>query len=255
MSVSRIIQNRMKYLAFLLLFFSLTSFTSFSSFAQEFQSDMLPSANVLTAEQVQQALSQNVLILDTRPKEVVAAGFVPGSLHLEAGDAFSRFLPLLIDEHEPYIIIAEEEKVDDLLAQLEELGRREIRGVVWDQAILPAPLEQSALISFEDLKTLLETPANAPGNAAEMQFIDMRTHSEYAEGHIPYFDNIPLQELEERAENIRRDQPVVIHCRSGVRAATAYSILRRMGFDQILNYSGGTNDWTGRGEELTIQPM
>lgn len=251
MSVSRIIQNRMKYLAFLLLFFSLTSFTSFSSFAQEFQSDMLPSANVLTAEQVQQALSQNVLILDTRPKEVVAAGFVPGSLHLEAGDAFSRFLPLLIEEQDAYVLIAEEEKVPELLAQLHELGRTEIRGVVWDSSSLPEPLEQLAMISFEELKAVLADRAEDSADAAQVQLIDMRTQSEYEAGHLPYFDHIPLQELEAKASTIRRDQPVVIHCRSGVRAAVAYSLLRRMGFEQILNYSGGTNDWTEKGEELT----
>jgi hydroxyacylglutathione hydrolase len=50
--------------------------------------------------------------------------------------------------------------------------------------------------------------------------------------------------LQLNLDKVSKDKPVIIHCQGGARAAIAYSILRANGFDNILNYSGGYNDWT-----------
>ena len=51
-------------------------------------------------------------------------------------------------------------------------------------------------------------------------------------------------------DKINKNEPVVIHCQSGARAAIAYSILVKNGFENILNYSGGINDWVEKKNEL-----
>ena len=56
--------------------------------------------------------------------------------------------------------------------------------------------------------------------------------------------HIPLGELIERLADIRRDVPVVIHCRSGRRGAAATEALRsRYGFTNVRNLSGGILAW------------
>jgi hypothetical protein len=57
--------------------------------------------------------------------------------------------------------------------------------------------------------------------------LDVRTHEEFATGHIPGALFIPVQELEKRLEEIPGDTPVLILCRTGVRAAKAYEMLAR----------------------------
>ena len=55
--------------------------------------------------------------------------------------------------------------------------------------------------------------------------LDVRTHEEYAKGHVPGAIHIPVDELEKRVGELPTDSPILILCRSGRRAAAAYDIL------------------------------
>ncbi len=55
---------------------------------------------------------------------------------------------------------------------------------------------------------------------------------------------IPLGELNNRASEISKDIPVVIHCRSGKRSAKAVEILaKEHGFDNLYSLNGGLLAW------------
>lgn len=69
-------------------------------------------------------------------------------------------------------------------------------------------------------------------------FIDVRTPGEYANGNIPNFKNIPLDEIRERMEEIDKSKPVYLHCHSGLRSYLAARILMQEGFD-AYNLRGG----------------
>ena len=67
------------------------------------------------------------------------------------------------------------------------------------------------------------------------QIIDVRTKEEYAGGHIRGSINIPLQSLNNQLTRIRKDRPVVTCCASGMRSASAKSILKSNGFSEVHN--------------------
>lgn len=73
--------------------------------------------------------------------------------------------------------------------------------------------------------------------------IDVRTPEEFAEGHIPNSKLIPLQELESRLDELNKDEPYLIVCRSGNRSAQASELLGNNGFKKIYNMTGGMNMW------------
>jgi rhodanese-related sulfurtransferase len=79
--------------------------------------------------------------------------------------------------------------------------------------------------------------------------LDVRTDGEYADGHIPGSYLIPVQELEQRLDEISqyRNGKVFVYCRSGNRSMTAASILEENGFTDIVNLSGGIRDWQAAG--------
>ena len=66
-----------------------------------------------------------------------------------------------------------------------------------------------------------------------IQLIDVRTPSEYAEGHIPQSTNIDVMN-ENFATNadssLNKDKPVAVYCRRGQRSKRAASILVKKGF-------------------------
>ena len=68
--------------------------------------------------------------------------------------------------------------------------------------------------------------------------IDVREKAEFERGHLVAAKNIPLSELRERMEEIPRDIPVYLHCRSGQRSYNAVMALQNKGWTNVYNVSG-----------------
>ena len=70
------------------------------------------------------------------------------------------------------------------------------------------------------------------------QIIDVRTKSEYQQGHIRGSMNIPLQGLQNNLNKIIKDKPVITCCASGMRSASAKNLLKANGFAEVYNGGG-----------------
>ena len=100
-------------------------------------------------------------------------------------------------------------------------------------------------ITAADLDALI-TSGNAPF------ILDVRTQKEFAAGHIPGAANIPHTELESRIAELsdQKNSTIVLHCRSGARAATADKILRDNGFTRITELDGHMLGWQAGGHPV-----
>ena len=76
--------------------------------------------------------------------------------------------------------------------------------------------------------------------------LDVRRPDEFAEGHIPGAINLPNESI--GAADIpalpRRDQLVMVYCRSGRRSKEAAEKLAGLGYTNIVEF-GGILDWKG----------
>ena len=77
--------------------------------------------------------------------------------------------------------------------------------------------------------------------------VDVREPVEHAEAHLSGATLIPLGEIERRAGEIDRTQPVVVMCRSGKRGGQAVAKLEAMGFTGLRNLEGGILAWQAAG--------
>ena len=68
--------------------------------------------------------------------------------------------------------------------------------------------------------------------------IDVRTEEEFSEGHLENSINIPLHEVQDRVEELRLMQPMVLCCRSGQRSGRAMEFLKSQGFTELCNGGG-----------------
>jgi len=67
--------------------------------------------------------------------------------------------------------------------------------------------------------------------------IDVRTPGEYAGGHLEGAANIPLNVIGSVKDGLPEDRktPILLYCHSGARSASATSILKRAGYENVHN--------------------
>src|SRR5947207_5096454 len=75
------------------------------------------------------------------------------------------------------------------------------------------------------------------------ELIDVRETYEYEIARIDGARLIPLREIAERADELQREGPIVIHCHSGQRSAQAVRLLQQRGFANVYNLEGGIDAW------------
>lgn len=75
------------------------------------------------------------------------------------------------------------------------------------------------------------------------QFIDVRTAAEYKANHIKTFKNIPLNLLPNELSKLDREKETIVICQSGMRSMQAARQLRKAGFINVTNVSGGMSAW------------
>ena len=69
--------------------------------------------------------------------------------------------------------------------------------------------------------------------------IDVRSKAEFANGHIKGSKNIPIPELNTKLTDLKdKNQPIITCCASGMRSASAKSLLRSKGYTKV--YNGGS---------------
>lgn len=95
------------------------------------------------------------------------------------------------------------------------------------------------------INTLKKLFGIGPGvNYAELvkngaTILDVRSKSEYAGGHIKGSINISVDTLRNNLGKLKdKDKPIITCCASGMRSASAKSILTSNGFTQVYNGGG-----------------
>jgi len=100
-------------------------------------------------------------------------------------------------------------------------------------------------------------------DARDAKLLDTRTPAEFDQGHLPgavswdWFNAVPAaswnvsrdpEELlaEWRALGLDPSHEVAVYCRSGMRAAHTYLVLRNAGFTQVRLYDGSWQEWLMR---------
>ena len=84
--------------------------------------------------------------------------------------------------------------------------------------------------------------------------LDVRTQSEYNDGHIQDAINIPHDQLlkEPQLLSAYKDSQMVVFCRSGVRAGKVIEMLEGLGFKEIIDIDGDMLAWNEAGHSVEI---
>ncbi|WPQ61276.1 rhodanese-like domain-containing protein [Chitinophaga sancti] len=198
----------------------------------------VPTIKALDNNELLSALKKGYKLIDTRNKRIFAAGYIPGSINIQANNSFNTWAGWFLDYDTPFMLVANPNELDDLIRKLMRIGLDNIYGYIpdineWVNA--GGVPEQETVISINEFKELYSNNS--------IQVVDLRSATEYKSGHISKANNIFIGHLPENMNKISRDKKVVIHCQSGDRSTIAYSLLAREGFNNVLNFSEGMDKW------------
>lgn len=79
----------------------------------------------------------------------------------------------------------------------------------------------------------------------EIVVLDVREEAEYVFNHIPEALSIPLGDLENRMDELNKENTIYVICRTGNRSDLAAQKLDENGFSKVFNVIPGMSQWTG----------
>ena len=212
----------------------------------------MPAAAALPATEVRRLSAQGSVILDTRDAKEFGAGHVPGALNIGLGGQFASWAGSLIPMSSSIVIVADsDEKAEEAQLRLARVGLENIQGYLaggiqtWADAGLK--LDTVPQISVAELKELIDAQS-------DLQVIDVRRSAEFHSGHAPHAISAPLATLREVLPrlNLKPNAQTAVICAGGYRSSAGTSILQQLGFNNLLNVTGGTKAWIDAGYEVAI---
>jgi glyoxylase-like metal-dependent hydrolase (beta-lactamase superfamily II) len=212
----------------------------------------LPPAAELSPAEVRKFAAQGAVILDARDAFDFGSEHIPGALNIGLGGQFASWAGSLIPMTASIVIVADsDEKVAEAQLRLARVGLENVRGYLaggmnaWEQAALD--LASIRQITVAELKALIET-------RPDLQLIDVRRRAEYESGHAPSAVNSPLAKLRESVSqlNFKPTAQTAVICAGGYRSSAGASILQQLGFQNLLNVTGGTKAWISAGYEVEM---
>ncbi len=90
-------------------------------------------------------------------------------------------------------------------------------------------------VSVADLAAIVAADGTTP-------VLDVREPYEFASGHVPTAEPMPMSTVPSRLGEIPRDRTVYLICQSGGRSGQAVAWLNQQGYDTV-NVEGGTGAW------------
>lgn len=137
-------------------------------------------------------------------------------------------------------------------AEPETIGQKEVQTGEPEETEEMMIQEEPASVAEVQSITPEEVYEDMQSGDPQYYVIDVRTQEEYDEAHIEGVAHIPVDTIEERLEEIPRDKPIVLYCRSGGRSGRAAEILVENGFNQVYNM-GGLPDWIEKGYPVATE--
>jgi hydroxyacylglutathione hydrolase len=198
---------------------------------------------------LEQTVERGDVVIDARPAEEYARGFVAGTINLPLNNNFVTWAGWLVPyDVDLYFIVdaAAENRLRELVRALALIGLDRVAGFFSAEAVTGRPAVRLSRIGQLEPRDLAELR----GNGTPM-VLDVRNDAEWSDGHLPAAVHIPLGRLRQRVGELPKTQPLVVHCAAGARSAIAASVLAAAGIQDVSNLVGGYHAWRAAGLPIT----
>jgi hydroxyacylglutathione hydrolase len=202
-----------------------------------------PSPSELDARTLAAAVRDGAIVVDTRPAAAFAADHLAGTISIPLGKSFMTWAGALLDGEKPLTLIAGDGAAAIAIArQLRLIGIDGVESFATTETLRGATAGKA-----ERIDRLAPAEVHAILGDRSARVIDVRAADEWAAGHLPGAENLPLGTLPDRLAELPRDRPIVLQCQSGMRSIIAASLLQRAVFTDVRDMRGGFAEWSSSG--------
>jgi rhodanese-related sulfurtransferase len=188
----------------------------------------------LSLDQFENAINDGALVLDTRHENLFEQGSLKSSLNIPLNGQYAVWVGSLIPIDKPLVLITEPGKEHESVLRLARVGFENVIGYL-----------EGGVETWKNSGKAVQTVTSI--EAEEMmqylhkgyELLDVRRSTEAETEHVSGAINISLVDLENRINELDKDQKYVIHCAGGYRSMIASSMLFNNGFKNIVNVHGG----------------
>lgn len=206
------------------------------------------SLNALSLEEVLRLKNKGAQLLDVRDAIDFEGAHLAGAINVGIQGKYATWCGTVLDHKHPIVVIAENGKEAEAVMRLGRIGFDNVAGylregmdALRDRPDLVAKIERITAVALSEQLATTTAPT----------VVDVRSEKEWAAGHISGSMNLPLNHLRERAAEIAKGRPVVVHCEGGYRSAIAASLLAQVGRAEVLDMVGGFRAWAA--SKLPVQ--
>ena len=194
-------------------------------------------SKALSINEVKKLLeTTKAIILDVRKPQEFAKEHIPNSIYIGIDGQFAPWVGALItDIKQPIILVTPTGREEETVMRLSRVGYDHCIGFVeggvteWKHA---GNKTSSILsISADEFTGKL--------NNTSLDILDVRKPGEYEASHLVNVNSKPLDFITDWQNGLAKDKEYHIHCAGGYRSMIAASILKRNGYDKLIDVAGG----------------
>ncbi|MEM7161616.1 MAG: MBL fold metallo-hydrolase [Bacteroidota bacterium] len=190
----------------------------------------------LSPEEVRNFIKEGALLLDVRKPDDFALGHAKGSLFIGLDGSFAVWVGTLIENlNQGIIVLAPEGREKEATKRLARVGYDNCLGYVDGglAALVDADFEIGNVseVSAKELEMQME--------ASDLSIVDVRKPGEYDSCSITGAQHYALDFIHNQEEVINAETDTFVHCAGGYRSMIAISILKKRGYDKLVNVKGG----------------
>ena len=204
--------------------------------------DRIPPPLPLRAPEVLRLQAEGAIVLDTRPAMQFAVAHVPGSIHIGLSGQYASWAARILGLDKRIILVGEDaDHLRESQLRLARVGIENVHAYLEDGVTgwiaEGYELDYIPQISVQEFTELLQREKD------HIAVLDVRERGEVEAGAMENSVQIPLGQLQDRTAELDPNKLLVVHCKGGYRSSIATSILRRAGFRDIANLTGGFDAW------------
>jgi glyoxylase-like metal-dependent hydrolase (beta-lactamase superfamily II)/rhodanese-related sulfurtransferase len=195
----------------------------------------------MSLDEVLAAVAAGGQLLDTRDPAAFAAAHIQGSINVGLGGRFATFAGSVLEGSHPIIVVAEPGGEKEAVTRLARIGFDQVAGYL--DGGMTSTAERDDQVETVDRITARELHEELEGSEPPV-VLDVRSELEWRLGHVASSHNVPLTRLPDRLSEVPRGR-VVVTCQTGYRSSIAASVLKKHGFEDVIDLVGGMTAWQG----------